>query len=59
MFTNDQESMMVDMGQQENDTENLKPFIAPCNKLEFSAPIRWLKLAWEDYHKAKLASIHR
>ena len=40
----------------ENEAENLKPFLAPCNKLAFSAPLRWLYLGWEDYKRTKLAS---
>ncbi len=41
----------------EDERENLKPFIAPCNKLVYAAPFRWLSLGWEDFKKTKLASI--
>jgi len=40
-----------------NDTTNQKPFIAPCNKLRSFAPLGWLSLGWQDYKKAKLASM--
>lgn len=29
-----------------------KTFISPSRKLEFSAPLRWLKLGWQDYKAA-------
>ena len=37
--------------------ENLKPFVAPCNKIEIAAPFRWLSLAWKDYKRAPIASV--
>lgn len=33
------------------------PFAAPCNKLETSAPLRWLKLGWWDLRRAPVQSI--
>ncbi|MGK0272214.1 MAG: putative membrane protein [Cocleimonas sp.] len=31
--------------------------VAPCNTLEFKAPIKWLKLAWEDIKAAPRVSM--
>jgi uncharacterized membrane protein len=33
------------------------PFTAPCNKLELNAPIRWLKLGWQDIKQAPVPSL--
>jgi len=41
----------------DNEVERLKPFLAPCKKLDLSAPLRWLSLGWQDYKRTKLASI--
>ncbi len=49
---------MVDPKQQpDKEADDPKPFFAPCNTLDFFAPLRWLSLGWQDYKKAKLASI--
>ena len=31
--------------------------VAPCNDLEFKAPIRWLKLAWKDIRRSPKVSM--
>lgn len=33
------------------------PFVAPCNKLDMQAPVRWLRLAWLDIKKAPKQSL--
>lgn len=33
------------------------PFVAPCKKLEVSAPIRWIKLGWQDLRQAPKVSL--
>lgn len=33
------------------------PFVAPCRQLESSAPIRWLKLGWQDFKRAPRQSL--
>lgn len=33
------------------------PFVAPCIKLEITAPFRWLKLGWADLKKAPKQSL--
>ncbi len=33
------------------------PFVAPSKKLEFSAPIGWLKLGWQDIKQAPVSSL--
>jgi len=46
---------MVDPKQQpDKEADDPKPFFAPCNTLDFFAPLRWLSLGWQDYKKAKL-----
>jgi len=40
----------------DQDTKSL-PFSAPCNKLLFNAPIRWLKLGWKDIKQAPIPSL--
>jgi len=57
-FTKCQGYEMVDPKQQpDKEADDPKPFFAPCNTLDFFAPLRWLSLGWQDYKKAKLASI--
>ncbi|MEN8212997.1 MAG: DUF2189 domain-containing protein [Pseudomonadota bacterium] len=41
---------------QDENSESL-PFAAPCKKLETSAPIRWIKLGWQDLRQAPLQSL--
>jgi len=36
----------------EEGAEHVKPFAAPCNHLEPSAPFEWLKAGWKDYRAA-------
>lgn len=33
------------------------PFVAPCNQLDMDAPIRWLKLGWQDVKRAPKLSL--
>lgn len=40
-----------------NATANQLPFVAPCNKLKFDAPIHWLHLAWKDIKAAPRQSL--
>lgn len=40
----------------DQDTKSL-PFSAPCNKLLLNAPIRWLKLGWNDIKHAPIPSL--
>ena len=40
----------------DNATDAL-PFAAPCKKLEVNAPIRWIKLGWQDLRQAPLQSL--
>jgi uncharacterized membrane protein len=41
---------------QDKGSESL-PFAAPCKKLEANAPIRWLKLGWQDLRQAPTQSL--
>lgn len=41
---------------QEKGTEEL-PFAAPCKQLEFAAPIKWLRLGWQDIRRAPRQSL--
>lgn len=36
---------------------NELPFVAPCNKLKMDAPVRWLRLGWDDIKKAPKQSL--
>ncbi len=38
-------------------TSDGRLIVAPCNDLEFKAPIRWLKLAWKDIKRAPKVSL--
>lgn len=40
-----------------NASTNELPFVAPCNKLDMQAPIRWLKLGWSDIKTAPKQSL--
>ena len=40
----------------DNGTDAL-PFAAPCKKLEVNAPIRWIKLGWQDLRRAPAQSL--
>lgn len=33
------------------------PFVAPCNELDFGAPVRWLRLGWLDIKRAPKQSV--
>jgi len=35
----------------------LMPFVAPCRIIEFSAPLRWLRLGWNDLTRAPVLSL--
>ena len=50
---------MNDTNNQQNDQHgnDSLPFAAPCKKLEFCAPIGWLKLGWEDIKQAPVPSL--
>ena len=42
----------------ENDQEEKSlPFAAPCNRLAASAPLRWIKLGWQDIKRAPRQSL--
>lgn len=41
---------------EENDQDAL-PLVAPCRQLEFTAPLRWLRLGWRDVKRAPAASL--
>jgi uncharacterized membrane protein len=41
---------------QDNSTDAL-PFAAPCKILEANAPIRWIKLGWQDLRRAPMQSL--
>lgn len=34
-----------------------KPFVAPCRTLEMTAPLRWLRLGWQDLTRAPRLSL--
>jgi len=33
------------------------PFVAPCKQLETTAPVRWIKLGWQDFKRAPRQSL--
>lgn len=33
------------------------PFVAPCKKLDAGAPLRWIKLGWQDLRQARRESL--
>ncbi|MDQ5770557.1 hypothetical protein [Thiothrix subterranea] len=35
-------------------TEDTRPFVAPCRRLDTTAPLRWLKLGFQDFRQAPL-----
>lgn len=41
---------------QEDEKQGL-PFVAPCKKLELNAPIRWIKLGFQDFKRAPRQSL--
>jgi len=42
----------------DQDGESLSlPFAAPCKKLEIDAPVRWIKLGWQDLKQAPKQSL--
>lgn len=51
------------MAQTEIKNERLKPepgelpFIAPCRRLEFTAPLSWFRLGWQDFWRAPGTSL--
>ena len=47
--------MMTSVAEQPNPDE--LPFVAPCKKLEMTAPLRWLKLGWADIRTAPKQSL--
>lgn len=30
-------------------TEDIRPFVAPCREVGLDAPLRWIKLGWQDF----------
>ncbi len=42
---------------QQNQTEDIRPFVAPCRSVGLDAPIRWLKLGWSDFRQAGRLSL--
>jgi uncharacterized membrane protein len=40
------------LGPAENLEETPLPFVAPCRRLEYRAPLRWLALGWRDFTRA-------
>jgi len=44
------------LNENQNNIDTL-PFVAPCRKLEFIAPLRWLKLGFNDVKRAPIASL--
>jgi uncharacterized membrane protein len=34
-----------------------EPFLYPCNDIGFDAPLRWLRLGWQDLARAKVPSL--
>ena len=36
---------------------NELPFVAPCKNLDVGAPLRWLKLGWQDFRRAPRQSL--
>lgn len=49
------------MNEHESERQQIKPnempFVAPCKRLEVNAPIRWLKLGWQDIKRAPKQSL--
>jgi hypothetical protein len=43
--------------QNEPETPEGKPFVAPCRTLEATAPLRWLRLGWADMLRAPRLSL--
>ncbi len=39
------------------DAGDERPFVAPCRDLPLSAPLRWLRLGWNDYRRAPALSL--
>lgn len=39
------------------DADNERPFVSPCQKLAWSASIRWIRLGWQDFKAAGRASL--
>lgn len=37
--------------------EDTRPFVAPCRQLDTTAPLRWLKLGFQDFRQAPLLSV--
>ena len=35
----------------------IEPLLYPCNKLAYDAPLRWLKLGWQDLKRAPVQSL--
>jgi uncharacterized membrane protein len=50
---------MNESNNQHNNQEGSEslPFAAPCKKLELSAPMKWLRLGWQDIKRAPIPSL--
>lgn len=48
--------MSSESASEQHSPENM-PFVAPCRTLEFSAPLRWLRLGWKDLTRAPRLSL--
>lgn len=42
---------------EKKEDEYIKPMVAPIRKIAMDAPIRWLKLGWDDFTKVKRLSL--
>lgn len=40
-----------------DDGQDAPPGLAPCSELAFTAPLRWLRLGWQDFHRAPALSL--
>lgn len=45
-------STTSDQTREKSKEEDIKPFISPCQKLEVTAPFRWLAKGWSDFRRA-------
>lgn len=50
------DDLEIDIGSSVNDGDG-RLIVAPCNNLKRNAPIRWLKLAWQDIKRAPQVSL--
>ena len=48
---------LSDKNKPEKFDSSTMPFIAPCRKIDTFAPLRWLKLGWNDLKRARKQSL--